>query len=532
MASEFHPATMLAEAAAKAAGACEESYGFLPCSPSALGNVFLMLVYGGILLIGAKFISDGSELLMEVMDPGIIGGLVLPILGAVPDSAIILMSGIGGSLAQAQEQVTVGVGTLAGSTIMLLTIAWAGSVWVGRCDLVEQNDRLVAKDRSLRPDNKYSLTATGVTVDEMTKTNALIMCVTAGAYLIIQIPAFVDEKKDRIFALVGFIVCIICLAAYCAFQVLTPGFQEKKFANARSNLVAAKARQMATRFGLKNGPVNANGQCTEASLTEYFHFLDKSGDGAITREELMAANESSLGIKCDPTDVDMWMKEMDKDQNNEISLQEFLPVMKKWLEKDMGAAETAQEIESSRLILADEEKDEDEDDEEESSEEMTKGQILFNAIIYLLIGTGIVSLFSDPMVDVISAFSKITKLNAFVVSFVVTPLASNASELVSSIIFASKKKKKNMCLTMGQIYGAVTMNNTMCLGIFLALVYFRGLLWEFSAEVAAILTMTWAVGAIGCTHLTLKTYLTPLILLLYPLSLVEVMLLQDYANWK
>lgn len=32
-------------------------------------------------------------------------------------------------------QVAVGVGTLAGSTIMLLTIAWGGSVCAGRCDI-------------------------------------------------------------------------------------------------------------------------------------------------------------------------------------------------------------------------------------------------------------------------------------------------------------------------------------------------------------------------------------------------------------
>lgn len=35
-------------------------------------------------------------------------------------------------------QVSVGVGTLAGSTIMLLTIAWGGSLLVGRCDLNER----------------------------------------------------------------------------------------------------------------------------------------------------------------------------------------------------------------------------------------------------------------------------------------------------------------------------------------------------------------------------------------------------------
>ena len=40
---------------------------------------------------------------------------------------------------------------------------------------------------------------------------------------------------------------------------------------------------------------------------------------------------------------------------------------------------------------------------------------------------------------------------AFYVSFVVTPLCSNASELVSSLIFAAKKKKENISMTFAQV---------------------------------------------------------------------------------
>lgn len=40
---------------------------------------------------------------------------------------------------------------------------------------------------------------------------------------------------------------------------------------------------------------------------------------------------------------------------------------------------------------------------------------------------------------------------AFYVSFVVTPLCSNASELVSSLVFASKKKKENISMTFAQV---------------------------------------------------------------------------------
>ena len=107
---------------------CEEGYGFLPCSSSVGGSLMLMLGYGYVLLKGAEYISDGSERLLEVLDPGLIGGLLLPVLGAVPDAAIIVVSGLGGSVEEAQDQVSVGMGTLAGSTIMLLTLAWGGSV--------------------------------------------------------------------------------------------------------------------------------------------------------------------------------------------------------------------------------------------------------------------------------------------------------------------------------------------------------------------------------------------------------------------
>jgi hypothetical protein len=39
----------------------------------------------------------GSELLLEVLSPGLVGGLLLPILGAVPDAAVIIASGLGAS---------------------------------------------------------------------------------------------------------------------------------------------------------------------------------------------------------------------------------------------------------------------------------------------------------------------------------------------------------------------------------------------------------------------------------------------------
>ena len=47
----------------------------------------------------------------------------------------IIASGLSGSTATAQSQVSVGMGLLAGSTVMLLTILWSTCLVVGKCDL-------------------------------------------------------------------------------------------------------------------------------------------------------------------------------------------------------------------------------------------------------------------------------------------------------------------------------------------------------------------------------------------------------------
>ena len=69
---------------------CDQTYGFLPCTATVLGNIFLILVYGYLMFIAAKFLSDGSEILLGILGPGIIGGLFLPVLSAFPDAVIIL----------------------------------------------------------------------------------------------------------------------------------------------------------------------------------------------------------------------------------------------------------------------------------------------------------------------------------------------------------------------------------------------------------------------------------------------------------
>jgi len=66
-------------------------------------------------------------------------------------SIAIAVSGLGASAAEAQQEVLVGMGLVAGSSVMLLTALWGACLIVGRCDLVPHstNGKLVAKDRTL-----------------------------------------------------------------------------------------------------------------------------------------------------------------------------------------------------------------------------------------------------------------------------------------------------------------------------------------------------------------------------------------------
>jgi len=163
---------------------------------------------------------------------------------------------------------------------------------------------------------------------------------------------------------------------------------------------------------------------------------------------------------------------------------------------------------------------------EESAEAADWRIIVPKAAAILALGTGVVSVFSDPMVTVINDFGVTIGVPAFFVSFLVTPFCSNASEVISSLIFLSRKKRVNASLSYSQLYGAATMNNTMVLGIFYALIAFRSMPWSYTAETASILLVTLLVGLIGAFKTTYELYWGILVLSLYPLSLVFVWVLE------
>jgi len=516
-----------------------------------------MVVYGYFLLQGAQLIGDGSEMLLHVLDPGIIGGLVLPVLGALPDAIMIVVAGLGSTdPAVVAENVKVGVGTLCGSTIMLLTLAWGGSVYLGRCDF---NRSGKAIDRRLRRPADYK--TTGVTCDQGTAFGARIMAVTVLLYLIVQVPASwpFDRVHDPTAALMGSLVCLLALAAYSVFQVRFPELQRRKIRRAHERFMRYHAvSQISHQMG---GLLDGHGNVSRSKTDALFDQFDTDGDGAMDAPEVEAMVTGlliALGDNISVAEqVHHWMTEFDADGDRSISKDEFFHGLTKWVdEKRLGAASeegwlhaeaprpegeedaqpllggggAASDVEEGAFADAEEHGEEGGEDDESDEEDMSawpKGKIAAHACGKLLLGTLICAVFADPMVEAVAGLSTATGIPSFYISFVVTPLASNASELLSSLQFARKKKRENISLTFSQVYGAVTMNNTLCLGLFLLVIYAQDLDWEYSAEVLVTVVSTLAIGAMAWSRVSFPTWFAFPVLALWPGSVVLMVILKN-----
>ncbi|KAG4384421.1 hypothetical protein GLYMA_13G272000v4 [Glycine max] len=481
---------------------CEQTYGFLPCTTTVLGNLFLIIVYGFLMFKAATFLSGGSELLLEILGPGIVGGLFLPILGALPDAMLILVSGLSGSKEVAQSQVSVGMGLLAGSTTLLLTIIWGTCVIVGKCDI----EGSIAIDS--RDTRGFSLT---------------------GRHLAV---------------LIALIVSLGLLIAYCLYQIFQPWIQRRKLEFIKHKHVILGLLTHLKKRALGR-LLKENGEPDKEVIRKLFQTIDENQDDNLTHNELRAL---VIGIQFEEIDLDhddavkRIMDDFDTSGNERVDREEFVNGVSRWLQRAQRARVASGDAGPHTMkFLSDfhTETKREHDlldvggqvNEEAEGIENAKW-ISIKAVLLLLLGTIIAAAFADPLVDAVDNFSEATSIPAFFISFIFLPLATNSSEAVSAIIFASRDKRQTASLTFSELYGAVTMNNVLCLSVFLALVYARGLTWDFSSEVLVILVVCIVVGVFASFRTVFPLWTAILAILLYPFSLALVYVLDYVFGWS
>ena len=69
---------------------CEPIYGFLPCTATFWGLLFMIIVYEVLLSFGERYISAGSDLFFQTFGTGFFGASFFNLLGTVPSIALIL----------------------------------------------------------------------------------------------------------------------------------------------------------------------------------------------------------------------------------------------------------------------------------------------------------------------------------------------------------------------------------------------------------------------------------------------------------
>ncbi|KAL3822408.1 hypothetical protein ACHAXA_007415 [Cyclostephanos tholiformis] len=496
----------------------------------------------------------------------------------------MLFSGLG-DVEKAQETLSVGVGALAGSTIMLLTIPWGLCVLKGGVQFTEPDMQPDYKRPSKLSLSAATLSTTGVALSPAINHGAKMMMLTTFPYFIIQIPAFFltgtresISKGEHYWAVGGFTVCMTFFVCYLYSQVKESNdtahklrrmtiIKEslKKGALSLKGALGAEVLELMKREDSKRAVTDeatplytteqtskhkrhysVNGEIMDdpppevvellkGILGDAFHFYDQDGNGDLSK------NEFSLFLKdfhetVSPATLDDVFAVLDKDSSNSISYDEFIVACYLIIKTNDSTRSTRSSIielsAAAHSLIHEENEDDDEEEEEHVPEDFTslspeeqQFAIKRRAFTMLFIGTALVLVFSDPMVEVLSEVAERVHIPPFYVSFILAPLASNASEVIASQYYAAKKTRKTITVALTALEGAASMNNTFCLSIFMALIYCRGLAWQYSAETISIIFVQFGIGALALRG-KMTTFTGLIVLAMFPLSVLFVAVLE------
>lgn len=517
--------------------------------PDACNHAQLLLVtiiYGVVLYQSSNLIANGSEFLLLVPSlAGIVGSIVLPILGAVPDGMMTLCSGLGPN---AQSTVGAGVGVLAGSTVMLLTFPWFIAVTFGRVPIEQGKANFGSKS------SNSGLFDSGISYDKTIKQNAVLMILTTLLYLIIQTPAwFADTPSptpeetlqqaasESQWALIGGIASVVAFIVYLylcflaskedkVLESVIDGIKNKKI-----SLGGALEFLSQSKGSGKGELLDDKNTSLKRIMRPFFAKYDADSTGDIEQSEFTnMLRDLDDQLKKEEA-AELW-KTFDVSGDGVIKFDEFCNGFVKYLANPDTVEKLKRRKTQSKIPTYGME--EEEDGEEEVPEDLAdlsyedqQRAIKLRAAWMMALGTTVVVVVSDPFVDVLTNWGDRLGIPAFYISFVVAPFASNASELLSAYTYAKKKTKGAITTSLSTLIGAACMNNTFCLGIFYGLIYFGGLAWQFTAETVAIILIQWIIGLLAVAKETQTWFTGFIILLMYPFCLFVVYYLENVIGW-
>ncbi|KAK6157344.1 hypothetical protein DH2020_011592 [Rehmannia glutinosa] len=649
---------------------CEQMYGFLPCSKTIPGHLFLIVVYQYLLFHAESYVDSGGKRVFKILGPGVFGASAFQIIGSLPEALILLASGLSSNDETAQECVLTGVGLLAGSSILLLTVIWGTCVILGSQNFSTHLHSNLSENKKYNPLERllFSLwPGYGVVTVMPTSYTSRIMLLSVIPLIMIQIQGLfnLSYAGERISVVIILVVAIMFLFSYFIYQFFHPLIQRRRLLYIKhEHLVVDILNHVHNQTTGKL--LTQNGSPNVSTIRRLFEERDQDGDKVISFSELkdflQEINTKKLQSDKDNTSAEI-MKEFDIDNDEKITMDEFVNGMTKWLDDtkdamnkryhsvkslkglyqilkpwiqkkreeremmkhlipdvlerlqnsvygslltedgtpdvpaikrlfkgidldkndyisyselkelitnikfgiipydpDVAASKIMEELDISGDELINEEEfitglskwltatynqshDSEESDDEnyqktwEQTDKLLEDKFIdksalawTKAIGLIVVGLVMLGILAEPLIQSVRKFSTDANVPSFYVAFIFVPLATNARIAVSAINESRRKKLQITSLTFSEIYGTVFMNNILGLVVLLSLIYFRGIAWNFSAEVLIVLIVSAIIGGFASFNTVYPVWTSFLAYLLYPLSLILVYILGDF-NW-
>ncbi|XP_052200791.1 sodium/calcium exchanger NCL2-like [Diospyros lotus] len=286
------------------------------------------------------------------------------------------------------------------------------------------------------------------------------------------------------------------------------------------------------------GLLSSDGRPNEDRIKSLFQQFDSNNNKLISGSELKAVIQhikfGNLQLDHDLV-VEEVMRNFDKDGDNMISEQEFVDGVSGMITHATRVVDCRdtkrfidefdkvawKEIESVMYKL-------------ESKESMIHKLLSWDCIksvLQVILSVAIVSFLAEPLIYSILNLSSSLGLPTFYISFMIVPFALKYKLAISSIFPASQKSLRTASLTFSEIYGEVAMNNITGLSTLLAIIYIKGLSWNYSGEVVAVLVVCAVIGLLAFFRSSYPLWTCILAFFLYPFSLVMVYFLHSILGW-
>ncbi|WJZ99131.1 hypothetical protein VitviT2T_017602 [Vitis vinifera] len=322
---------------------------------------------------------------------------------------------------------------------------------------------------------------------------ARIMVKSVMPFIIIQLSQILNRTSPIcLVVLISLIISVSLLLAYCLYQVFHPSILKRRitYANPKHIMPRTEKKLKCCSLGRL---LTANDEPDVEDMRRLYEVIGENSDQLISASELRALitgfpiKDKDSAIDDDVGEV---MRDFDSCGDSKINIDVFIKEISKWRSKNSAACSSDNDL-KTRLVVdhfnlaANREHELLGVQSDEVAKIKNPKWSASKAVLMLLLGSLIAATFADSLINAVGNFSTDTNIPSFLVSFTVLPFAIS-SEAVAALMFASQNKMR-ISLTFSKIYGAVSMNNLLCLSVFLGLLYFRHLSWNFTSDVLIIL---------------------------------------------